>query len=251
MPYSPFGPSAWRPLSLLAVLGLVAACSRSPAPVAVTAQPLPLAAPASAPDANGAAAVVATTTAAPAAEEPNPAAAPPTVAPVKPAAPAARKPVTRKPVTRKPTHHASGATVAAGSGATSTNTDAVSAAPPVAATASAPAPVCGNCGVISQIRTVEDPGQGTGVGAVAGGLAGLILGNQIGDGNGKTLAKIAGAAGGAYAGNRIEKRVRTHQHYEVVVKMDDGETRTVRLTQAPAMSSGAAVRVADGQLVAR
>lgn len=98
---------------------------------------------------------------------------------------------------------------------------------------------------------VEDPGQGTGVGAVAGGLAGIIIGNQIGDGNGRVLAKIAGAAGGAYAGNRIEKRARTHQHYEAVVRLENGETRTLRLDQAPAMSTGAAVRIVDGRMVAR
>jgi len=43
---------------------------------------------------------------------------------------------------------------------------------------------------------------GIGLGAVVGGL----LGNQVGDGKGRTLATIAGAVGGAYAGNEIAKR---------------------------------------------
>jgi uncharacterized protein YcfJ len=43
---------------------------------------------------------------------------------------------------------------------------------------------------------------GIGIGAVVGGL----LGNQVGGGKGKTLATIAGAVGGGYAGNEIAKR---------------------------------------------
>ncbi|MGO4220426.1 glycine zipper 2TM domain-containing protein [Lysobacter sp. TAF61] len=42
---------------------------------------------------------------------------------------------------------------------------------------------------------------GTAIGAVAGGL----LGNQIGGGSGKTIATVAGAAGGAYAGRKIQE----------------------------------------------
>lgn len=43
---------------------------------------------------------------------------------------------------------------------------------------------------------------GIGIGAVVGGL----LGSQVGGGKGKTLAAIAGAMGGGYAGNEIAKR---------------------------------------------
>lgn len=48
---------------------------------------------------------------------------------------------------------------------------------------------------------------GIGLGAVVGGL----LGNQVGDGKGRTLATIAGAVGGAYAGNEIAKRNQQQQ----------------------------------------
>jgi len=48
---------------------------------------------------------------------------------------------------------------------------------------------------------------GIGLGAVVGGL----LGNQVGDGKGRTLATIAGAVGGAYAGNEIAKRNQQEQ----------------------------------------
>ncbi|TBR37308.1 glycine zipper 2TM domain-containing protein [Dyella terrae] len=42
---------------------------------------------------------------------------------------------------------------------------------------------------------------GMAVGAVAGGL----LGNQVGGGKGKTVATVAGAVGGGYAGKKIQE----------------------------------------------
>jgi len=42
-------------------------------------------------------------------------------------------------------------------------------------------------------------------GTVIGGIAGGLLGNQIGSGTGKTIATIGGAAGGLYAGNKIQE----------------------------------------------
>lgn len=50
---------------------------------------------------------------------------------------------------------------------------------------------------------------GTAIGAVAGGL----LGHLVGSGKGNTLATVAGAVGGGYAGNRIEA---AHQQGQVV-----------------------------------
>jgi uncharacterized protein YcfJ len=40
---------------------------------------------------------------------------------------------------------------------------------------------------------------------VIGGVAGGLLGHQIGGGRGKTVATVAGAAGGAYVGNQVQK----------------------------------------------
>jgi uncharacterized protein YcfJ len=50
---------------------------------------------------------------------------------------------------------------------------------------------------------------GTAIGAVVGG----VIGNQFGGGNGKKLATVAGAAGGAYAGNRAQKAVQEKNPY--------------------------------------
>jgi uncharacterized protein YcfJ len=45
------------------------------------------------------------------------------------------------------------------------------------------------------------------VGTLAGALIGGVIGHQIGGGSGRDLATVAGAAGGGYAGNRIQKNL--------------------------------------------
>jgi len=110
---------------------------------------------------------------------------------------------------------------------------------------------CASCGTVESIRTVELKGEATGLGAVAGGVTGAIVGNQFGNGRGQTAMAVLGAAGGAYAGNEIEKNVKKHYSYRVTVRMDDGTYRTISQTSPPTVAVGAKVRVNDGVLVAR
>lgn len=65
----------------------------------------------------------------------------------------------------------------------------------------------------------------TGIGAVAGGIAG----NSAGGGNGKALTTLAGAVLGGLAGNAIDKKAGTSQAVTVTVKLDNGNT--VAITQ--------------------
>jgi outer membrane lipoprotein SlyB len=109
--------------------------------------------------------------------------------------------------------------------------------------------ICGNCGVVQYVNAIEQKGEGTGLGAVAGGVAGALLGSQIGQGRGNTAATIVGAAGGAFAGHEVEKRYKATKHYEVVVRMDDGATRTFNLQNDPGLYAGDKVKVVDGNLV--
>ena len=92
-------------------------------------------------------------------------------------------------------------------------------------------------------------GKGSGAGAVAGGVAGIVLGNQIGGGSGKTIAKIAGAAGGAYLGNMAEKKIRAETQYQIRVHFDNGGETTVTQATQPTLGVGAAVRVVNGAVV--
>ena len=100
---------------------------------------------------------------------------------------------------------------------------------------------CATCGVVESVNAVQQKGQGSGVGVVAGGVVGGLLGNQIGGGKGKTAATVLGAIGGGFAGNEVEKRVRTETVYDVTVRMDDGSTRSFRRAQAMAVGSAVTV----------
>jgi hypothetical protein len=104
---------------------------------------------------------------------------------------------------------------------------------PVAAAAPAPPP-CAVCGRVESVRSVQKRLQSTsGVGAVAGGVVGGLVGNQFGHGNGRAATTVLGAVGGGFAGNEIEKHVRTVTVYEVAVRMDNGTLRTVETKSAP------------------
>ncbi len=74
---------------------------------------------------------------------------------------------------------------------------------PVRKTVNNPKQVCHD-EVVTNTAPPKDQHQiaGTAIGAVAGGL----LGNQVGGGKGKTLATVAGAVGGGYAGKKIQER---------------------------------------------
>lgn len=106
---------------------------------------------------------------------------------------------------------------------------------------------CADCGVVVAVRELEQKGQGTGLGAVVGGVAGAVVGREIADG--RDLGTVVGAAGGAIAGHQIERHARTTKHFEVQVRMPDGKLKSVRFGTRPAWKSGDKVRLQDGKLV--
>jgi outer membrane lipoprotein SlyB len=115
--------------------------------------------------------------------------------------------------------------------------------------AAAPAPqVCSNCGVVEAIHEVNTRAEGSGVGAAGGAVVGGLLGNQVGGGHGRQLATVLGAVGGAVAGNQIEGSVRATRSYNIVVRLDNGKTRTVHQSAAPNWRQGDRVRVVNGGL---
>jgi len=123
------------------------------------------------------------------------------------------------------------------SAAVTTQVPAPTQAPaPVKATrhpAVAAAPACRDCGVVESVRSVTRKGEGSGLGAVAGGVLGAAVGNQMGKGNGRTAMTVLGAVGGGVAGNEVEKRAKSVTVHEVTVRMDDGSLRTIEQSEAP------------------
>ncbi|HEY3074938.1 MAG TPA: glycine zipper 2TM domain-containing protein [Burkholderiales bacterium] len=104
----------------------------------------------------------------------------------------------------------------------------------------------GALGTVVAVREVEQKGDGSGVGAVGGGLAGAVLGHNIGDHN--KLVTVLGAAGGALLGNQIEKQARATKHWELTVRYDDGTTQTFNSDAQPFWHQGDRVRLYEGKL---
>ena len=125
---------------------------------------------------------------------------------------------------------------------------------PRVAQVEAPKPVVapGYLATVQSVREVKDPGQHTGLGPIAGGIAGAVLGDQIGKGKDTTrkVLTVLGAAGGAYAGREIERNARATKHWEIDVRRDDGAFETMRSEVAPPWQPGERVRVVDGRLQA-
>jgi outer membrane lipoprotein SlyB len=147
--------------------------------------------------------------------------------------------------------------VADGSKSASTSTAKRTPAQAVAPK-TAVAAVCADCGTVQSVTAVERQGQVNGVpvgnttigiGTVAGGVIGGLLGNQVGNGNGKTLATVVGAAGGAYAGNAVEKNMKKVTVYDVRVRMDDGSVRNMDISTAVPVGSKVIVEGKNLRLV--
>ena len=112
--------------------------------------------------------------------------------------------------------------------------------------AQSPPPQCPDCGVVQSVRVNEVKGSTSGVGMVAGGVLGGVLGHQIGSGRGNTVATIAGAAGGAYVGNKVEQKKNTKSQWSVGIRMDSGQQRTFVYSTQPTVHEGDRVKLLDG-----
>jgi outer membrane lipoprotein SlyB len=115
----------------------------------------------------------------------------------------------------------------------------------------APKPVVqpGVLGVVESVNEVREAGEAKGLGVVAGGVAGAVLGHQVGSGRGNKLATILGAVGGAVAGNHVEKQARAEKRWDVTVRLDDGITQTLSTPTQPFWNAGDRVRLHDGKLL--
>ncbi|WP_026224338.1 outer membrane lipoprotein [Methyloversatilis thermotolerans] len=165
---------------------------------------------------------------------------------------AASKPATHKVEARHAVHRVgerTGTTVkVADTGANyDSGIDLIPAPPPVAHEPTV-APVCAQCGLIESVRELKVAADASGLGAAAGGVVGGLLGNQVGKGSGRTIATLIGIAGGAYAGHQVEKTQRTASRWEVGVRLENGDYRTVSFDNEPPWRTGDRVRL-EGQRI--
>jgi outer membrane lipoprotein SlyB len=127
---------------------------------------------------------------------------------------------------------------------------AAKAQAPTAGKASA-APACPDCGKVLGVQVVEKKGEGGALGLIAGGVVGGLLGNQVGGGRGNTLATIAGAAGGAYAGKKVEENVRSGNAWSVHVRFNDGQQNAYEFDHDPHFVAGDPVRRSGNTIAPR
>lgn len=135
--------------------------------------------------------------------------------------------------------------------AASTGKSGQASAPAATSKTRVAAASCAACGTVQSVTTVERPASTTGVGAVAGGLTGALLGSQLGNGGGRTVTTIAGGAGGAYLGNKIEQNTSRTTAYKIVVRMEDGSQRTIYQAEPPNVVIGGPVQIVGNSVVAR
>jgi outer membrane lipoprotein SlyB len=109
---------------------------------------------------------------------------------------------------------------------------------------------CQDCAKVLGVRVEKRAGESNALGAVAGGAAGALLGNQVGSGSGKTIATIAGAVGGAYAGKKIQEKATERTVWIVDVQYDNGRRSALTLDHDPRLQRGDRVRT-DGVAVSR
>ena len=100
-------------------------------------------------------------------------------------------------------------------------------------------------GVIEQIDNVQiESNHHQGVGAVAGGLAGLGLGSLIGGGTGRDVAMVLGAVGGAVAGNEVQKKHDAPKPgQQIIVRTSSGVLVSVTQPTDPALRTGEKVYI--------
>ncbi len=106
---------------------------------------------------------------------------------------------------------------------------------------SAPVP-CLDCGTVLAVLPVQRAVPTNGTGAVAGGVLGAVVGNQIGHGSGRAVATVLGAVGGGWAGNHVEKNMRQRTAYVVKVRMEDGSLRSVEQSRSVEVGSPVVLR---------
>lgn len=102
-------------------------------------------------------------------------------------------------------------------------------------------------GTVIAVRVVHVAGSVSPGGAILGGLAGAVVGHQIGNGRGQTVATVAGAIGGAFLGNHIGEQVSGHKVYDIVVRRDTGGQ--VQVEQRRYVAIGQRVRLVRGRAV--
>jgi outer membrane lipoprotein SlyB len=103
-------------------------------------------------------------------------------------------------------------------------------------------------GTVESVRNVTIANPDSGVGTVGGAALGGLAGSEIGHGSGSGAAGIVGAIAGGVIGNRIENQANNRPGFEITVRLDNGELRSITQAADEMFRPGEKVRLlSDGR----
>jgi outer membrane lipoprotein SlyB len=82
-------------------------------------------------------------------------------------------------------------------------------------------------GVVDSVRSVMIEGTKTPVGTLAGGVIGGVAGSNVGGGSGRVVGGVLGAVAGGLIGSAAEEGITRKPGYEITVRLNNGELRSV------------------------
>lgn len=102
---------------------------------------------------------------------------------------------------------------------------------------------CTDCARVESIRAVETNGGAPAhIGAIAGGIAGALFGEQIGRAHQRHVTAVLGAIGGALIGHEVQRQAEGRPRYEATLRLPDGTQRVQRYDGPPPFRVGDTIR---------
>lgn len=98
-------------------------------------------------------------------------------------------------------------------------------------------------GIVESVRSVTIEGTKTPIGTFAGGAIGGIAGSNVGGGSGQAVGAIAGAIAGGMLGSAAEEGITRKAGYEITVRLNNGELRSIVQEADEAFRVGDRVRL--------
>jgi outer membrane lipoprotein SlyB len=97
---------------------------------------------------------------------------------------------------------------------------------------------------VESVREITIDKGASGIGKTSGAvLGGLATGSNIGHGNGAAAAAVVGAIAGGIIGDNVEANLTNKKGFEITVKLDNGELRSIVQDADEAFKPGERVRL--------
>jgi hypothetical protein len=102
---------------------------------------------------------------------------------------------------------------------------------------------CADCAVVESVRAIELDDGPARAGAIAGGVAGAVFGNDIGQAHARHVQWVLGTLGHVLTGREFERPGGPHVRYEAVLRMPSGAALVYHYDTVPPFGVGDTVTV--------